>query len=502
MIRVATPRFERAVGEAVAAVFVLLLVSIFFAFAVLSMPRQPQADVRSILSVLERMSGESLQLVAFNESAWVVLNIGSYDTSVENLIVLSGDGSLKILTPLNDVGFGGGSGVSCLVTPSRYLRVGSNLTISCVGGYLTGLITTSGRVITMDPKLYTRLVTSESINQTILLESGVVENLINYLENASLLYPESASVKTYGVGLRLVSKETSARIVAEVNASWVFIAKSPEGKWNLLITGHDSQNTARYVEVNGYRYSIGGSSGYYKRYRIVVYGYDGPVTLGTNPITSPTMFRCSTSLCVLKLSGSADSVAFYANVEGVPASTLGFEPYVLTGDISGSGFMSLIFTTIDSTTTGDASTYDDRNSYGGLLDFTQTPLRLVFRNFAINNSKYNVAVLSTKFVFFDDSEVDVEEADNRVVVRLGLYDPQSRAWVYKYELSYYELCRYERFSVTKDFVLRIPTPAEAGSKIYYIAIELIDPFYYSGSRNDLDVTFILEYIGVTLGVRR
>ncbi|MGC8975637.1 MAG: hypothetical protein ACP5KB_05530, partial [Thermoprotei archaeon] len=98
MVRVIPARLRKAVGEAVAAVFVLLLVSVFFAFAVLSMPRQPQADVRSILSELEKMSGESLQLVAVNESAWIVLNTGSYDTSVESIIVLS-DGSLKILEP-------------------------------------------------------------------------------------------------------------------------------------------------------------------------------------------------------------------------------------------------------------------------------------------------------------------------------------------------------------------------------------------------------------------
>ncbi len=502
MIRIAQPRFKKAVGEAVAAVFVLFLVSIFFTFAVLSMPRQPQADVRSILSDLERMSGESLQLVAINESTWMVLNIGSYDTSIENIVVLGSDGLLKILTPLNQVRFGDESAVSCFVTPSRYLIVGSSSSVSCIGGYLTGLITTSGRVITMDPKLYTRLVTSESINQTILLESGVVENLNDYLEDPNLLYPESTSVSTYDIGLRQVSRERNTYVVAEINVSWVFIARLPDGKWSLLATGHDSPGSTRYVEIGGIRYPIS-TSGYYKRYRIVVYGYEGLVTLGGELVNSPTIFKCSSSSCVLTLSGTADLIAFYANVDGVPTNTLGFEPYVLTGDITGSGFMSLIFTTMDSITTGNSNTYNDRNTYGRLLDLTRIPLRLVFKNFEINNSKYNVAVLSVKFVFFDNSDVDVDEADNRVIVRLGLYDAQSRTWVYKYELSYYELCRYEGSSVTKDFVLRIPTPVEAGSRIYYVALELIDPFYYSGSGgNDLDIAFILEYIGVTLGVRR
>ncbi|MEM1866972.1 MAG: hypothetical protein QXN43_04470, partial [Zestosphaera sp.] len=70
MIRVSPIRFRKAVGEAVAAVFVLLLVSVFFAFAVLNVPRQPQAIVRSVMSDLEKMIGESLQLVFINESAW------------------------------------------------------------------------------------------------------------------------------------------------------------------------------------------------------------------------------------------------------------------------------------------------------------------------------------------------------------------------------------------------------------------------------------------------
>ncbi|MEM2278749.1 MAG: hypothetical protein QXQ12_08185, partial [Zestosphaera sp.] len=86
---------------------------------------------------------------------------------------------------------------------------------------------------------------------------------------------------------------------------------------------------------------------------------------------------------------------------------------------------------------------------------------------------------------------------------LGLYDAQRRVWVYKYDLSYYELCRYEGSSITKDLVLRIPKPDEVGPRVYYIALELSDPYLYSGSGvNDLDVMFILEYIGITLGVRR
>lgn len=502
MIRTSSVKFRKGVGEAVAAVFVLLLVSIFFAFTVLSMPRQPQVGVRSVISDLEKMIGESLHLVFINESTWMVLNVGSYDTSVENIIVLGDDRSLKILEPVNQVEFGYRTAYSCTIKPSRYLRVGENATIFCSGGDVAGLVTTAGRVIGMDPKLYSRVVTSESINQTILLESSVVEDITKYLEDASLLSPDSNSIVTHNLGLRLIRREVNAFINLEVNSSQIFVARSPDGKWNLLITGYDSLGSARYVEINENKYVIG-ASGYYKRYRIVVYGYDGLVSLNNNLITSPTILRCFSSSCILRLSGRANLVSFYAYVDGLLINTLGFEPYVMTGDVIGSGFMSLIFTTIDSTTSGGVSTYNDRSRYGNLLDSTQTPLRLVFSNFRINNTKYNLAVLSVKFTFMDNSEVDVDEADNRVIVRLGLYDAQRRAWVYKYDLSYYELCRYVGSSITKDLVLRIPTPDEAGSRIYYIAIELSDPYLYSGSgMNDIDVTFILEYIGITLGVRR
>ncbi|MEM4032140.1 MAG: hypothetical protein QXV53_02400 [Zestosphaera sp.] len=500
MIRVSPIRFRKAVGEAVAAVFVLLLVSVFFTFAVLNVPRQPQAIVRSVMSDLEKMIGESLQLVFINESAWAVLNVGSYDTSVENIIVLGSDGSVKILEPVSQVEFGYRPASSCVITPSRYLKVGENATISCVGGSLAGLITTAGRVIGMDPKIYTRIVTSESINQTILLESSVVEDLTRYLENASLLLPGSDSIRTHNIGLRLISRELNALIDLEINFSQVFIARSPSGKWNLLITGYDSPGSTKYVKINENKYVIG-ASGYYKRYRILVQEYDGPISLDGAPVTTPAIFRCSNPSCVLRLSGSASLISFYANVDGLAANTLGFEPYVLIGDVTGSGFMALIFTTIDSTTSGDATTYNDRNRYGSLLDYTQTPLRLVFSNFEINNTKYNLAVLSVKFTFLDNSGVDVDEADNRIIVRLGLYDAQRRVWVYKYDLSYYELCRYEGSSITKDLVLRIPKPDEVGPRVYYIALELSDPYLYSGSGvNDLDVMFILEYIGITLGV--
>ncbi|MEO3993329.1 MAG: hypothetical protein QN229_03340 [Desulfurococcaceae archaeon TW002] len=493
-------RLRKAVGEAVAAVFVLLLVSLLFAFTILNMPRQPQVSVRSVISDLERMVGESLQLVLINESAWVVLNVGSYDTSVENIVILGNDGSLRILEPVNQVEFGYRNVSSCVIKPSRYLRVGESANILCVGGSLAGLITTAGRIITMDPKLYVKIVTSESINQTILLESRVVENLITYLEDASLLLPGSNAIKTYNLGLGLIDRRSDASIDLEINSSYVFIARSPDGKWNLLITGQDSLGSTRYVEINGKRYSIS-TSGYYKRYRIVVYGYEGSVVLGGNLVVSPTMFRCSSSLCILRLSGSAKLISFYANVDGV-TTTPGFEPYVLTGDIRGSGFMSLVFTTIDSKSSGNKNTYNDRNRYGNLLDYTQTPLRLVFWDFEINNTKYSLAVLSVKFTFLDNSDVDIDEADNRIIVRFGLYDAQNRVWVYKYDLSYYELCRYEGSSITKDLILRIPTPAEVGPKIYYVALELLDPYYYDGYMNDLDVTFILEYLGIVLGVRR
>lgn len=501
MTRVSLVRFRKGVGEAVAAVFVLLLVSIFFVFTVLNAPRQPQVGVRSIIEDLEKMISENLQLFFVNESAWTVLNIGSYDTSVESVVVLGSDGSLKILRPVNQVEFGYRATPSCMISPSRYLRVGENATISCVGGSLAGLVTTAGRVITMDPKLYIRVVRSESINQTILLESSVVEDLTRYLEDVSLLTPGSNSIKTHNLGLRLIRGEVNALVDLEVNSSQVFVARSPDGKWNILVTGYDSSGSARYVKINENKYVIG-TSGYYKRYRIVVYGYDGLVSLNNNLIASPTIFRCSSSGCILRLSGMASLVSFYA-YDGSSINTLGFEPYVLTGDVTGSGFAALIFTTIDSTTSGNASTYNDRNRYGNLLDYTQAPLRLVFSNFEINNTKYNLAVLSVKFMFIDNSVVDVDEADNRVVVRLGLYDAQERTWVYKYDLSYYELCRYVGSSITKDLILRIPTPSEAGSRIYYVAIELSDPYLYSGSGvNDVDVTFILEYIGITLGVRR
>ncbi|MFN3267955.1 MAG: hypothetical protein ACK416_01700, partial [Zestosphaera sp.] len=432
-------RLRKGVGEAVAAVFVLLLVSVLFAFMILNMSQQPQVGIRSVMSDLERMVGESLQLVLINESAWVVLNVGSYDTSVEGVVILGGDGSLRILSPVNQAEFGYGPVSSCVITPSRYLRVGGSANISCVGGSLAGLITTAGRVITMDPKLYVRVVTSESINQTILLESSVVEDLMTYLEDASLLLPGSNAIKTYNLRLRLISRRSDASVDLEINSSYVFVARSPDGRWNLLITGQDSQASTRYVEIDGNRYLIG-ASGYYRRYRIVVYGFEGSVSLGGNLIGSPTIFRCSSSLCILRLSGRAKLISFYANEEGVTTDTIGFEPYVLTGDIRGSGFMSLIFTTIDSTSSGNRNTHNDRNRYGSLLDYTQTPLRLVFRNFEIDNTKYSLAVLSVKFTFLDNSDVDVDEADNRIIVRLGLYDAQKKVWVYKYDLSYYELC--------------------------------------------------------------
>ncbi len=495
-------RLRKAVGEAVAAVFVLFLVSVLFAFTILNMPQQPQVGIRSVVSDLERMISESLQLVLINESAWMILNTGSHDTSVENVLILGNDGFLRILEPVNQVEFGYRSVSHCVIEPSRYLRVGGSASISCVGGSLAGLITTAGRIITTDPKLYVRVVTSESINQTILLEASIVENLMNYIEDPSLLLPGSNSVKTYNLGLKLISRKLDTNIDLEVNSSYVFVTRSPDGKWNLLITGQDSPGSSRYVEIGENEYVIG-TSGYYKRYRIVVYGYEGLVDLCGSRIESPTIFKCSSSLCVLRLSGNVELISFYAYVDGYTTDTLGFEPYILTGDIRGSGFMSLIFTTIDSTASGGASNYNDRNSYGNLLDYTQVPLRLIFSNFEINNTKYNTAVLSVKFTFLDNSEVDVDEADNRVIVRLGLYDPQRRDWVYKYDLSYYELCRYEGSIITKDFILRIPAPTEAGSKIYYVALELLDPYLYSGGgKNDIDVTFILEYLGIILGVGR
>ncbi|MEM1541266.1 MAG: hypothetical protein QXV82_01320 [Ignisphaera sp.] len=130
-------------------------------------------------------------------------------------------------------------------------------------------------------------------------------------------------------------------------------------------------------------------------------------------------------------------------------------------------------------------------------------MRIVFTGVPIDSNMYSSAILSMRMFFWDSSEDDISDNDNRVIMRVGLYDASTRLFIYSTQLSYYELNRYRNvkpFSISyiaKDFTIHIPKTGN----IYYLAIEFLDPYSREVNRNDTDLIIGLEYIGIALSSR-
>jgi len=490
---VPTRRASRGVGEAIAALIGLSVVVLAALFALISLP--PPAPIKPATERLVAYPSEKLVVYPSptRSNVWCADNVGSTAVRVEYLKVLAPDfGELMLRASQNGI---------CNVSSGPVVEPGSTLCIACSEGYtVVSLITSSGRVFSVDPSIYVLHQVAIGVPMEPLLV-GVYStaHLLQFISDPSTLVEDS--VWTYTT-LTQYLNVSNVDVSGSLRTSLVIVGVNPaSGRLNLLIVGKALSGDS--ITVAGSAVDLGAVARV--RYRLKIEDFGGTVMVG-GINAAPGIYPCyvnSGTQCLVILSGVAARLTLYsasASSEG----SLGLDPYIFVGDLDGNGVTETLLVTQDFSV-GDRSTVNDLESGVRYLDQTLRPLRLIFTQKPINSSKYATAVLSIRMFYWDSSLDDIEDNDNRVIVKVGLYDPDTGSFVYSVYLSYYELCRYRGvrpFSVSyiaKDFILYVPSGPR--SKVYYVAIELYDPFFDEGSRNDADVIIGLEYVGIVLGVR-
>ena len=310
------------------------------------------------------------------------------------------------------------------------------------------------------------------------------------------------------------------RVVLDADVSLLVVTRAPGrvDAWNVLAVGYGDYGPKprSTLEVDSQRIDLSKMGSY--RFRVKLENFTGTIrvlkdktTGDEEELASPRIVPCYVDRgrqCFVHLNGSAARVVLY-NASRVVGGFLDLYPYYVFGDLDGNGYPELVFVTQDFTT-GSSSSVNDRHPTRGtsVTDSFVSPARVVFTlGGPINSTRYAVAVVSVRFFFWDSSEDDVSDNDNRVILRVGIYDRLRGRYVYSVSLSYHELCRYRTVKpmtvsyVVKDFLLYIPPPEEVGPGELYVALEVVDPFGLEGTRNDAELIVGIEYVGLVLGVR-
>lgn len=474
-------------------------------FVYLSSLRPAAASPEPLLRVIDDYMGQRISLGP-SESGYYVLNSGSSPVAVEYLVLRDSKG----LITLARAGRGTPCSVGGTVIPPGGLSV-----VNCGGGFtLVAVVTAEGRVFVRDPRLAMPYLVQRAIPQRLLLTPEVASKLENYVEEVSKVRVNSSLglVKMFDVS------GDGVRVRIEANASLVIALRSSASpdRWNVLVVGYGAHSRRSYswAEV-GEEGPVNLSRVGALRFRVKIENLSsegGFLVVGSRSITSPGIIPCLVNegkQCWVRVSGEAGRIAIYVNGTS-PSANADLYPYYITGDLDGNGYPEFLLVTQDFGVGNRASVNDREVTRAGVatvVDSTREPVRIVFTDAPINNTRYAVAIVSMRLLFWDSSLDDISDNDNRVLVRVGVYDPDSKRYLYHVSLSYYELCRYRTVSpmtlsyVIKDFILYIPSPEEVGSKTLFVAVDLADPYSNEGTRNDTEIILGVEYIAVVLGVR-
>ncbi len=492
--------YVKGLSEAVAVVIAFSMVLLALIFTYVTLPKPTVKVVQPYVEDILKYTYENA-VVWVNEKCYVVRNVGSSPIALD-LLIINGSGNLLILNATAAV-----ANPLCTVNTTLILP-NEEAEITCVGvNKLIGLVVRSGerlnyvKTFYIDPRLYSFQPIARTINQTILLQPKILTNIAKYLENPTLI--SGGAIRT-SLALTLFNNSSGSVTANNLKASLLIVTKAPgtTDHLNILIVGRGSEGGRLKIsdrEVPIYK------AGYY-RYRIKLINFTGTLEVNSLQVNKTKIFSClidSGSFCSVNINGIADKILLYTN--GSSTTPSGLDPYFIVGDLDGNGYPEFIFSTQDFTV-GDSSKLNDLTvGSRSVIEESVEPVRLVFKDTPINSSEYSVVVVSVRLFFWDNSEDDILDNDNRVVLRVGLYDSDTKKFIYSTDLSYYELCRYrgvKPFSISyvvKDFLLYIP-PQYTG-KLYYIAIDILDPFYADGVRNDADIILGIEYVGAVMGVR-
>ncbi|MEM1736026.1 MAG: hypothetical protein QXG84_02285 [Ignisphaera sp.] len=485
-------RLRRGIAEGVAVVIAFSIIAISILYLIL--------NFYSVLLIQQQVvatpsSYVNEKLVPFLiENVLNIKNVGSTVSRITHIVVVSSDGT-KIVIDVS-------SNRLCNIS-STILRPGDTSMVSCLGYIPIAIVTENGRVFSVNPEFYaialekTLGIPMTTIYGGVMLKS--TSELLKFLENKSIMYRGAINTTTSLTPI-INASGTNINVEAQLNASLVFIgvADPVTKKLNILAIGRGGSNS--YIRVGDSIMSIAGVAPV--RYRLKIENFTGSINLG---LGIHTCYIDRSSFCNLVLNGRADRITLY-NASRSISGVVGLDPYIFVGDINNNSNVEIIFVTQDFTI-GNRTRVNDyiREGTSDLyyIDSTVDPIRIVFTGVPIDSNMYSSAILSMRMFFWDSSEDDISDNDNRVIMRVGLYDASTKSFIYSTQLSYYELNRYRNvkpFSIsyiTKDFTIHIPKTGN----IYYLAVEFLDPYSREGTRNDTDLIIGLEYIGIALSSR-
>lgn len=427
-----------------------------------------------------------------------VKNVGSVTVEIEYVVLVD---SLNLKRSIVTT-----SKENICTISSGTVAPGEVVSVSCSETYVPiAVITKNGRVFSIDPRLYAILIERyvgipmTTIYGGIMLTSTA--DLLVYLEEKGFMYGGAMNTS---LSLNYNFTASDVRLTGQLDASMVIVGKNPvSNRLNIFIIGYGTRGS--YISVRdsaGAVTTVSLDSIAPYRFRLKIEDFHGDMNfdLGIHPCYINT-----SGMCRLLLNGTANKVLIYGSSSNSTGIT-GFDPYLFVGDINNNGNVEVVFITQDYEV-GNSTTINDRVILSGRpvnsLDSNIEPLRIVFTNVPVDSRVYSSAILSIRMFFWDNSLNDITDNDNRVLMKVGLYDNSTKKFVYSTQLSYYELNRYRNVKpftisyITKDFIINIPKTGNT----YYVAVEIVDPFYIEDNRNDADIAIGLEYVGIALSTR-
>jgi len=488
-------RCSKAVSEAVAALIAFTIVMMFFLGIYYSILTSfPRASDIPRIDVVEIETYSNVEVLRIGSGSYIVKNAGSTPVALDMGVISTG-GSVVFVD------------ISKICSGTIVLQPASQTIVTCpteIVAFIVRIGTSLNNVAIIYPQQLNIQPVARYMTMKPLLTWNVSLNIVKYMENPNIL--GSRAINT-SLAMQLYLNSSGTINANLQSVALAIITSVGTNRYNILIVGSRALGgTTNSISVAGSNYDLS-RAGFY-RYRIKIINFTGSIRLGNTNVGRgiyPCYINQSTT-CSLTLSGSADRVLIYTNSSRARWDVVGLEPYYSVGDLDGNGYPEYIFATQDFNVGGSSSVNDRISSYNvNVVDYSVAPLRIVFRDLPIDSNRYANAIVSLRLFYWDNSQDDISDNDNRVILRVGLYDPSSRSFVYSTSLSYYELCRYRSvkpFSVSyivKDFLLYVPpSPSD---KTYYVAIEVVDPYSISGNRNDADIILGIEYIGVVLGAK-
>ncbi|ADM28486.1 hypothetical protein Igag_1689 [Ignisphaera aggregans DSM 17230] len=282
--------------------------------------------------------------------------------------------------------------------------------------------------------------------------------------------------------------------------------KTPD-KYIIILTGDGS------IRINGVTYcgswqDIG--------FRVRIYGFRNSTRDGIMQVSGTTysgwinspdqnvaryVFLGYTSSGTLRtLNGVADRVEILCRRRTSSGET-GYYPYITMFSNKPTGNMlGILFTTIDRRW-GDESSTDE--GVAELQDGSSMPIAFVYmgNDLVIDNTVSGVSILIT-YAFHDNSGDDYNDASyDGVVMVVGIADENGNIIGYR-SFTFRELTRYEDtyppVAQIQNAVIFIPIPKNSSSKRFYPFIAFQDPYRWSGTKDDLDISLYIDSFSVIL----